>query len=92
MIEAPAGDPLVPAAWVALCVGNGQIDFARRIADAIDPFQRECLGCDRRASRFSLACAIFDEELEVRIQKGIAQNDRGKLRRGDQGLRRCLGR
>jgi len=77
MIEAPSGDQLVPAAWVALCAANGQLDYARRIADAIEPFSAEGFGSSELLREFRWRVQLFDQDLEERIQKGIALNDDG---------------
>ncbi|HKI21751.1 MAG TPA: hypothetical protein VKA15_27920 [Isosphaeraceae bacterium] len=38
MMATPRGDPLLPAAQVALHVANGEIRWAKRIADLVDLF------------------------------------------------------
>jgi len=79
MMEAPVGDPLVPAARIAMCVANGEIDHAKRIADAIGPFHTDDWGSSDLLRDLQWRLQLFDEEVTSRIRKGIALNDQGQF-------------
>jgi tetratricopeptide (TPR) repeat protein len=84
LIAAPASDPLVPAAWLTLCVANGEIDYAKRIAEAIASFHTDEWGSSEVLRGFRWRLQLFDQELEKRIRKGIALYDQGQF---DEALR-----
>jgi tetratricopeptide (TPR) repeat protein len=77
LVEAPRGDSLVPAVWVALCVANGQIGFAGKIANAVAPFHTDDFGSSEVLRGFRWRSQVFDEDVEERIRKGITLNDQG---------------
>jgi tetratricopeptide (TPR) repeat protein len=79
LIEAPSGDQLVPAAWLSLYAADGRIDFARRIADAIEPFSGGAFGSSELLREFRWRVRLFERDLEASVQKGIALNDQGKF-------------
>jgi tetratricopeptide (TPR) repeat protein len=80
MFQSAPDDPLVHAARVALHVANGEIDQARRLADALALFgDDDNWGSSYVLRDFRLSVQLFDEEITARIRKGIALNDQGQL-------------
>jgi tetratricopeptide (TPR) repeat protein len=77
LIEAPPGDSLVPAAWVALCVANGQVGFAGRIANAVAPIHSGDFGASEVLGGFHWRLQVFAEDIAERVRKGVALNDQG---------------
>jgi hypothetical protein len=84
LMAAPAGDPLVPAAQVALFVANGEIRRARRVADASAPFEQGDWGAHTVLAEFREMQKMLNAEVEARIRKGIELNDRGQLDEAEQ--------
>ena len=84
MMKAPAGDPLVPAAQVALLVAEGHLRRAKRIADAMAPFDDREWGSSFVLIEFRSRMTQFEKEVDQRIREGISLNDRGRF---DEALR-----
>jgi len=84
MMAAPRGDPLLPAAQVALHVANGEIRWAKRIADVIDLFDDRQSGSNSVLADFRWMTDVFYQELAARIRKGIALSDQGHF---DEAIR-----
>jgi hypothetical protein len=84
MMAAPPHDPLIPAAQAALLVANGEIRRAKRIADAMGPFDDRQWGSSFVLLDFRWRLALLDQELGDRIRKGVALSDQGRL---DEALR-----
>ncbi len=75
MMTAPRGDPLLPAAQVVLHVANGEIRWAKRIADVIDLFDGRQSGSSSVLADFRWMTDVFYQEQADRIRKGIALSD-----------------
>jgi tetratricopeptide (TPR) repeat protein len=84
LLEMAPGNPLVPAAHIALHVANGEIDRARRIAQAIDPFDANKSGPSRLLAEFRMMMGPFYKDVETRIGEGVALHDKGRF---DQALK-----
>jgi hypothetical protein len=79
MIATPVGDPLAPLARVALHVSRGEIGMACRIVEVVAPFDAKDSGSSYLLDEFRVMSRLFNQEVETRIQKGIALNDQGKF-------------
>ncbi len=84
LMAAPRGDPMLPAAQVVLHVANGEIRWAKRIADVIDLFDDRQSGSSSVLADFRWMTDVFYEEFSARIRKGIALCDQGHF---DEAIR-----
>jgi hypothetical protein len=79
MMATPVGDPLAPLARVALHVSRGEIGPASRIVEVVAPFDAKDSGSSYLLDEFRAMSRLFNQDVETRIQKGIALNDQGKF-------------
>jgi tetratricopeptide (TPR) repeat protein len=79
MMEMGHGIPLVTATSVTLHVANGEIDWARRIAQAIAPFDAGKSGPSYLLAQFRTMYDLFYKDVEAQISEGIPRHDQGKF-------------
>jgi tetratricopeptide (TPR) repeat protein len=78
MIEMTPGNPLVPAARVALLTANGEIDQAVRYAEMSTFFDSGKSGYSRLLGEFKIMSRDYSQDLEARVKKGIALHDKAR--------------
>jgi tetratricopeptide (TPR) repeat protein len=79
MIEAPRGDLLIPAAYVAVGVAAGEIAYGQRLGNAIEVFGSEDFGALGLLRDFRARFQLIDAELSARLSKGIALHDQSRF-------------
>ncbi len=79
MLEMSPGIPLVPAIRVALHVADGEIDRARRVAQAVVPFDANKSGPSRILGDLRMMMDLFYKDLEARIGEGVKLHDQGRF-------------
>jgi tetratricopeptide (TPR) repeat protein len=79
MIESPRGDLLVPASAIALRAADGQLHYARRLADALEVFASEDFGAVGLLREFRTKARLYEDGLSASIRNGVALHDAGRF-------------
>ncbi len=79
MLEMAPGIPLIPATVVILHVADGEIDYAKRVADMFATFDRKQSAYSALLGEFSAMSGLFYKDVEGRIKEGIELHDAGKF-------------